>query len=56
MQVGTSTYKLGQLKAGDVLATFVGPLGKPLELDRWGTVALWADATALEVSTLLLEL
>jgi len=40
MQVGTSTYKLGQLKAGDVLASFVGPLGKPLELDRWGTVAV----------------
>jgi NAD(P)H-flavin reductase len=38
MQVGTSTYKLGHLKAGDVLPTFVGPLGKPLELDRWGTV------------------
>jgi NAD(P)H-flavin reductase len=40
MQVGTSTYKLGQLKTGDVLATFVGPLGKPLELDHWGTVAV----------------
>jgi len=40
MQVGTSTYKLGKLKAGDVLPTFVGPLGKPLELDRWGTVVV----------------
>jgi len=40
MQVGTSTYKLGQLKAGDVLATFVGPLGKQLELDRWRTVVV----------------
>jgi ferredoxin--NADP+ reductase len=38
MQIGTSTYKLGQLKPGDVVATFVGPLGKPLEIDRWGTV------------------
>jgi len=38
MQVGTSTHKLGHLQAGDVLPTFVGPLGKPLELDRWGTV------------------
>jgi ferredoxin--NADP+ reductase len=38
MQVGTSTYKLSQLKAGDALPTFAGPLGKPLELDRWGTV------------------
>lgn len=38
MQVGTSTYKLGQLKPGDVVPTFVGPLGKPLEIDTWGTV------------------
>lgn len=38
MQVGTSTYKLGHLKEGDVLPTFVGPLGKALELDHWGTV------------------
>lgn len=38
LQVGTSTYKLGHLKVGDTLPTFVGPLGKPLELDRWGTV------------------
>lgn len=40
MQVGTSTYKLGKLKTGDILPTFVGPLGKPLELDRWGTVVI----------------
>jgi ferredoxin--NADP+ reductase len=38
MQIGTSTYKLGQLKAGDVVPTYVGPLGKPLELDYFGTV------------------
>ncbi len=42
IQVGTSTYKLGRLKAGDFLPTFVGPLGKPLELDRWGTVVVAA--------------
>ncbi len=38
LPIGTSTYKLAELKAGDVLPTFVGPLGRPLELDRWGTV------------------
>jgi ferredoxin--NADP+ reductase len=38
MQIGTSTYKLGQLKPGDVVPTYVGPLGKALELDNWGTV------------------
>jgi ferredoxin--NADP+ reductase len=38
LQVGTSTYKLGELSVGDTLATFVGPLGKALELDGWGSV------------------
>jgi ferredoxin--NADP+ reductase len=38
MQVGTSTYKISELKVGDVVPTFVGPLGKILELENWGTV------------------
>lgn len=38
MQVGTSTYKLSLLKPGDTIPTFVGPLGRPLEIDTWGTV------------------
>ena len=38
LQVGTSTYKLGQLNVGDTVPTFVGPLGKALELDHWGSV------------------
>ena len=38
MQVGTSTYKLGRLKPGEELPSFVGPLGKPLDIDHWGTV------------------
>ena len=38
MQVGTSTYKLGELKEGDVVPTFVGPLGKAVEIDYWGKV------------------
>ena len=38
LQVGTSTYKLGDLNPGDTLATFVGPLGKALDLDHWGSV------------------
>jgi ferredoxin--NADP+ reductase len=38
MQVGTSTYKLGELKPGDVVPTYVGPLGKAVDLDNWGTV------------------
>ena len=38
MQVGTSTYKLSELEPGATIPTFVGPLGKSLELDNWGTV------------------
>ncbi len=38
MEVGTSTYKLTVLKPGDVVPTFVGPLGRPLELANFGTV------------------
>ena len=40
MQVGVSTHKLAALQAGDTLPTFVGPLGKPLELQNFGTVVL----------------
>jgi ferredoxin--NADP+ reductase len=40
MQVGTSTHKLAARNPGDALATFVGPLGRPLEMQRFGTVAL----------------
>jgi len=39
MQVGRSTRKLAALKAGDEIPTFVGPLGKPIEIGRFGTVA-----------------
>jgi len=38
MQVGTSTYKLGLLKAGDVVPTYVGPLGRALDVEHYGTV------------------
>ncbi|KAA3661623.1 MAG: hypothetical protein DWQ04_15855, partial [Chloroflexi bacterium] len=38
MQVGRSTYKISDLKVGDVVPTFVGPLGKNLELNHFGTV------------------
>jgi ferredoxin--NADP+ reductase len=40
MQVGISTHKLAALQAGDTLPTFVGPLGKPLEMQNFGTVVL----------------
>ncbi len=35
---GTSTHKLSLLKAGDELPVFVGPLGRPFEIKKYGTV------------------
>ena len=39
MQVGRSTRKLAALHAGDEVPTFVGPLGKIIEVEKYGTVA-----------------
>lgn len=38
MAVGTSTQKLTFLNTGDELPVFVGPLGKPAEIEKFGTV------------------
>ena len=38
MIVGTSTHKLSLLKAQDEIPVFVGPLGKPSEIKKFGTV------------------
>ena len=38
LAVGTSTHKLAQLDAGDDVPVFVGPLGKPSEIEKFGTV------------------
>ena len=38
MQVGGTTAKLARLHAGDVIPTFVGPLGKETEIGAYGTV------------------
>ncbi|MFA6318109.1 MAG: sulfide/dihydroorotate dehydrogenase-like FAD/NAD-binding protein [Elusimicrobiota bacterium] len=38
MLVGTTTHKLAALKAGDDLPVFVGPLGKPVETGKFGSV------------------
>jgi ferredoxin--NADP+ reductase len=37
-EVGKSTMKLGTLKAGAEVASFVGPLGLPSEIEDFGTV------------------
>lgn len=38
MVVGTSTAKLAQLKAGDEIPVYVGPLGRPSDIQYFGTV------------------
>jgi len=38
MEVGATTRKLAQLKAGDYIANFAGPLGLPTHIDNFGTV------------------
>jgi ferredoxin--NADP+ reductase len=38
MNVGSSTNRLASLKEGESLATVVGPLGNPTEIDHFGTV------------------
>jgi len=38
MEVGATTFRLALLKAGDSIADFVGPLGVPSHIDKFGTV------------------
>lgn len=39
-EVGVSTKKLGNLKAGDYIMDIIGPLGNPTEIKNYGTVAV----------------
>ena len=38
MEVGATTCRMAQLKAGDYIANFAGPLGLPTHIDNFGTV------------------
>src|SRR5512143_682367 len=38
--VGTTTRKLAALRPGDDVPVFVGPLGRPSEIAKFGTVVL----------------
>ena len=38
MEVGATTRKLAQLEVGDSIANFVGPLGLPAHVEKFGTV------------------
>jgi len=47
MEVGTTTHRLASLKAGDFIANFIGPLGLPTHIERFGTVVCVAGGFAI---------
>jgi len=49
MEVGTTTRRLALLKAGDSVADFVGPLGLPTHIEKFGTVVCVAGGFAVAV-------
>jgi len=49
MEVGTTTHRLTTLGTGDYLADFVGPLGIPTHIEKFGTVVCVAGGFAVAV-------
>ena len=49
MEVGTTTRRLATLGTGDAVADFVGPLGKPTEIEKFGTVCCVSGGFAVAV-------
>jgi len=49
MEVGTTTHRLAELKAGDSVLNFVGPLGVPTEIENFGTVVCVSGGFAVAV-------
>ncbi len=47
MEVGTTTHRLALLKAGDSIANFIGPLGIPTHIEKFGTVVCVAGGFAV---------
>ncbi len=47
MVVGTTTYRLAQLQAGDSIADFIGPLGLPSHIEKYGTVVCVAGGVGV---------
>ncbi len=40
MEVGKTTKQLGEMKSGDMLQNFAGPLGVPSDIEKYGTVVM----------------
>jgi len=47
MEVGTTTRKLALLNTGDSILDFVGPLGRPTEIGKFGTVVCVAGGVGV---------
>ena len=47
MEVGTTTHRLAWLEAGDFIADFIGPLGLPTHIEKFGTVICVAGGFAV---------
>ncbi len=47
MEVGTTTHKLASLEAGDFITDFIGPLGLPTHIEKFGTVICVAGGFAV---------
>ena len=47
MEVGTTTHRLALLEAGDFITDFIGPLGLPTHIDKFGTVVCVAGGFAV---------
>ena len=47
MQIGTSTYKLSNLKTGEHILNLVGPLGLPSEIENYGTIVCIAGGVGV---------
>ncbi|UCG01747.1 MAG: sulfide/dihydroorotate dehydrogenase-like FAD/NAD-binding protein [Candidatus Heimdallarchaeota archaeon] len=39
-KIGKSTKLMGTMKAGDHILNLLGPLGRPVKIEKWGTVAV----------------
>lgn len=47
MEVGTTTHRLAELGTGDNIVDFIGPLGLPTHIEKFGTVACVAGGFAI---------
>ena len=47
MEVGTTTHRLALMGAGDFIADFIGPLGLPTHIEKFGTVVCVAGGFAI---------